>query len=385
MRKSAYLKRLQSDLKRWTQADWISGALSEKLFADAQGQDYGIARSSPILPGLATLIIVLGLLTVIAANWSQYTGVVRLVLFFGLFGTALIGAGEARMRNLHLVSNLAATIGAALAGGGLVVIGQLYHTGATTSAFLSVWAIFATAIALLLRAPLAAALATLLVIIWTGYHFLDLNLWRTNGQELLFYGPLWAIPIFGSVIYRAVGSRSLGLVHLAFIGLMIWITPTLADWVEMMNLVKSNAFLAMSLIWLVVAIGFEFIARSTLLWATRTVAGWAIWTASSYLVAAAALERFQPVYFGQIGLAIVALAAFSGLAAYGAAPGRRWMRGAGVAGFVAVSLIFFTMADDLLSAGLAMILFGIGLIALLIVTNRMLKHATAQSGEGVRS
>ena len=378
MRKSAYLQRLQSDLQRWTRAGWISDALSETLFDDAQQQDYRTARSSPILPGLATLTIVLGLLTVIAANWSSYSGLVRLLLFFTLFGGATLGAGEARARGFHLVSNLSATIAAALAGGGLVIIGQLYHTSATTAGFLSVWTIFAVAIALLLRAPLAAALAAFLAIVWTVFHFTETHQgpwWDGPGQ--LFYGPYWAVVIFAGVTLQAVISRSLGIVHIVFIGAMIWITPTFADWVANETDAGSTALLKMAAIWLAIAAAFEAVAGTSHIWATRTVAGWAVWTASAYIVGAAAFERYQPKFFGEIGLAIFALAAFSALAAYGAAPGRRWMRGAGVAGFIAVSLIFFTMADNLLAAGLAMIIFGAALIGLLIITNRMLRRAAA--------
>ena len=385
MRKSKYLERLQSDLQRWTQAGWIEAALSEKLFADAQQQDYRHGRSSPILPGLATLTIILGLLTVIAANWSQYTGVVRLALFFLLFGAAIIGAGEARMRDLNLVSNLTATIGAALAGGGLVVIGQLYHTSATTSAFLSVWTIFATAIALLLRAPLAAALAALLAIFWTTAHYGELDLWRGDREHMLFYGPYWALPVFAVIGFLARESRSLGLIHLIFLGVAFWIMPTLRDVVDQVGIINSTSTLKMAAIWLVIAAGFEFVARMTQLWATRTVAGWATWTASIYLVAAASFERYQPKIFGEIGLAIFALAAFSALSAYGAAPGRRWMRGAGVTGFIAVSLLFFTMVDNLLAAGFTMIVFGLSLIGLLIITNRMLQRASETGGEEARS
>ena len=385
MRKSAYLKRLQCDLERWTQADWISSALSEKLLADAQRQDYGIARSSPILPGLATLTIILGLLAVIAANWSQYTGVVRLALYFALFGAALVGAGEARMRNLHLVSNLAATIGAALAGGGLVVIGQLYHTSATTSAFLSVWTIFAILIALLLHAPLAAALAALLGIFWTIYHLSDFGYWMAAEPDLFFYGPYWAIPVFGAVSFLAKECRSLGLIHLIFIGVAIWVSPTLNDLFVRFDVINSTATLKMALIWFTIAVPFELVARSRNLWAMRTLSGWSIWWASFHLVAAATFERYQPEFFGEIGLAIFSLAVFSALAAYGAAPGRRWIRGAGVAGFIAVSILFFTMVDNLLSAGITMIIFGISLVALLIVTNRMLRRASETGGEEARS
>ena len=51
-----------------------------------------------------------------------------------------------------------------------------------------------------------------------------------------------------------------------------------------------------------------------------------------------------------------------------------------------MSLIFFSVADDLLISGIIMVLFGLALVALLIVTNKMLKRAsTMQKALGASS
>ena len=71
----------------------------------------------------------------------------------------------------------------------------------------------------------------------------------------------------------------------------------------------------------------------------------------------------------------LSLAIFSGLTAYGAAPGRRWMRGAGVFGFIGAAIIIFTYSTNLVTAGVTLIVFGGALTALLLVTNRMLVKA----------
>ena len=74
--------------------------------------------------------------------------------------------------------------------------------------------------------------------------------------------------------------------------------------------------------------------------------------------------------FNERTLAIASLAVFSALTAYGAAPGRRWFRGAGVVGFIGAAIILFTYSTNLVTAGFTLIVFGAALTALLWFTRR---------------
>ncbi len=390
MKKSAYLKRLEVDIARWVAGGLIDTELAGRLRDDAALHDTS-DHSSPVLPGLAALAVMVGLLTIIAANWSSVNGIGRLGLLFGFFALLLLGAGELRARALALPSNWVATIGAVLFGGGLVVVGQLYHTSATTTAFLATWTIGATIIAVLLRAPSAATLAAGLGVFWTLNHMFGI---ADGGppKETFFYGPFWVLPVWAAMGWIGVRERVLGVMHIIFIGLLVWWSPTIArliaewigDW-ENGSLASLIYALSFAGFWAALAAIAEFFARVMGVWAARTAAGWLTWLASGALVTAAAIERFAPQFFTSLDVAIAALVIFSLLTAYGAAPGRRWLRGAGVVGFIATSLIFFTLADNLVLAGVILIIFGLSLTALLIVTNRMLRRArmTSLSQEGV--
>ena len=380
MQNTSYLKRLKTDLDRWVASSWIDDALAAKLYQDAEVNG-GEERSSQILPGLGALIIILGLLTIIASNWSDLTGVVRLGLFFSLFALVTLGAGELRARAISLPANISGAIAAALAGGGLVIVGQLYHTGATTAAFLSTWTMMALLISILLRTPLGLTLTSALCIFWMLAHFGESNIWRLDDR--IIYMPVWSLPVWAIVGVYAAATRMLGLVHLVFIGLAIWVTPTLFDILPFdTKHATLHAFCAAG-VWLCVAAVFEVITRLRETWAFRTLAGWSAWIASIYLVIAAGSDRFDTNYLGAFGLPVFSLVAFCALTAYGAAPGRRWLRGAGVAGFIGVSLIFFSVTTNLLVSGVIMVVFGLGLLALLHITNRMLKRArTVQNALG---
>ena len=165
--------------------------------------------------------------------------------------------------------------------------------------------------------------------------------------------------------------------HVGFIAAAIWIMPTLFDLADSIFTDDTLRLLFFAVVWASAAAAFEIVARGQALWASRTLAGWCAWIAGAFLTAAAVQRRATDSFLGGFDLAILALVAFAALAAYGAAPGRRWLRGAGVAGFLATSIIFFTVADDLLVSGIVMTGFGIALTALIFVTNRMLKRARA--------
>jgi len=129
-------------------------------------------------------------------------------------------------------------------------------------------------------------------------------------------------------------------------------------------------------LWAGVAVAIEVLIRIRPVFALRTFAGWASWAAMVFLLIGLGTERVLNSGFIAI-IAVLSLALFSGLTAYGAAPGRRWFRGAGVVGFIGAAIILFTYSTNLVTAGFTLIVFGGALTALLLVTRRR----QAQIGE----
>ena len=101
MKADAYIKRLSEDLDRWVRDGLIDETTAKTLRAHA-GAALPASASSPILTSLAGLVIGLGVLTIIAANWSALTGVMRLGLVGVLISAAMLSAGWLRDRALAL-------------------------------------------------------------------------------------------------------------------------------------------------------------------------------------------------------------------------------------------------------------------------------------------
>lgn len=371
MKADAYIKRLSEDLDRWVRDGLINETTAKALRAHA-GAALPASASSPILTSLAGLVIGLGVLTIIAANWSALTGVMRLGLVGVLISAAMLSAGWLRDRALALPANIIAAIAVLMAGGGVIVIGQLYHASSTSAAFLSLWTGLGLLIALLQRSPLAAAGTALLAMVWSLFHFGE------TGELTRLPEPLWVIPVLAVLGVQGFRWRSLLVLNIVSLAVIVWMSWNVTELVLDEFTSERDARIAYGLfaLWAGVAVAIEVLIRIRPVFALRTLAGWASWAAMVFLLIGLGTERVLNSGFIAI-IAVLSLALFSGLTAYGAAPGRRWFRGAGVVGFIGAAIILFTYSTSLVTAGFTLIVFGGALTALLLVTRRR----QAQIGE----
>lgn len=369
MRDDSYLKRLMADLDLWV-GDGLIDETTAKALGDHARAQSASPSSSPILASLAGLVIGLGVITIIAANWSALTGVVRLGMAGLLISAAILSAGYLRDRALPLASNIIAAIAVLLAGGGVVVIGQLYHASSTSSAFLSLWTVIGLLITLMLRAPLAGAGTALLALLWSLFHFGEV------GELTRLPEPIWVIPVLFGLGVMGWNWRSLGLLNIVFLSVIIWVSWNVFELFldEFRGEEDFRVAYALAALWAGLALVAELSARASTVFALRSFAGWSAWAAMGFLLIGLATERVLSSDYMMV-IAALSLAIFSGLTAYGAAPGRRWMRGAGVFGFIGAAIIIFTYSTNLVTAGVTLIVFGGALTALLLVTNRMLVKA----------
>ena len=371
MKADAYIKRLSEDLDRWVRDGLIDETTAKTLRAHA-GAALPASASSPILTSLAGLVIGLGVLTIIAANWSALTGVMRLGLVGVLISAAMLSAGWLRDRALALPANIIAAIAVLMAGGGVIVTGPLYHASSTSAAFLSLWTGLGLLIALLQRSPLAAAGTALLALVWSLFHFGE------TGELTRLPEPLWVIPVLAVLGVQGFRWRSLLVLNIVSLAVIVWTSWNVTELVLDEFSSESDIRIAYGLaaLWASLAVITEALVRLRPAFALRTFAGWASWAAMVFLLIGLGTERVLNSGFIAI-IAVLSLALFSGLTAYGAAPGRRWFRGAGVVGFIGAAIILFTYSTNLVTAGFTLIVFGGALTALLLVTRRR----QAQIGE----
>ena len=156
---------------------------------------------------VAALLLGLGLIFWIAANWQTQTRMFKLALVQGAFAVAvLVAVVGPRVRTAAL---LAATLAL---GGLLALVGQTYQTGADAWQLFAVWAALSLPWTVLQRSELLwvvwVAIAGLALWLWTGRGGWDLwwrePRWDEIAVNLLAWAPLVVLPMW-------VGQR--GWVH----------------------------------------------------------------------------------------------------------------------------------------------------------------------------
>ncbi|MEO1150452.1 MAG: DUF2157 domain-containing protein [Pseudomonadota bacterium] len=374
MKSAAYLKRLREDVDRWVAKGVIDLSVGQALIGEAAAYHGTDDRRSLVLPGLAGLAILLGILALIGANWAGMSGITRLGAVFGLLITLFGLGGELFARQRQAWADIATTLGAALFGGGLIVIGQLYHTGATTSSFLAMWAVAAGGVAFLFPATLTGIFAGLLTLAWTLAHNVELGAGT---------GPYWAIALIAGLAIRARLSRSIALVNILAFTAIIWSSLQLFQFLEAI-IVRYSAqrWLAFTCFWVGATIIVEIVSRSVPIWAMRTISAWFCWTATLSFIWFVFWHADRGLVVSQMEVSILGLGLFSLLTAYGATPGRAWFRVAGVVGFVACAIALFTLINTMILAGLALIGFGCALIVVILASNRLVRPRTPLSEVG---
>jgi len=373
VKSTVYLKKLRDDVDRWVAKGLIDLTVGDALISDAATHHGADDRPGTALPGLAGLAILLGILTLIGANWAGLTGVTRLAIVAALLAAMFGLGGELFARRLHPWGDIATLLGAALFGGGIIVIGQLYHANETTSAFLAVWAVAASGVALLFPATLTGIFACLLTLFWTIAHIDEL------GEST---GPYWAVALLAGLAFRARLARSISLVNFLAFTAIVWASVNLLPLLETLIPYGPTQQLAFVCSWIGLAIIAELIVAAVPFWAGRTISAWLFWMATASFVGEVLLRYGASKTVSQMEMALLGLVLFSMLTAYGALPGRGWLRIAGIVGFVACAIVLFTLIKNMIFAGLALIGFGCALIIVVLISNRVLKSSSAAWIEG---
>jgi hypothetical protein len=363
-----YLFQLDRDLAHWQATGLIDSGQAEKLRGQAgQGVTDQSACLTGMIPIMAALAIGLGVLAIIASNWSVLVPVARigLVLAVMIAPLALVLRRPAIPR--PLMHDLTIGFSAVLFGGLLVTIGQSFHTGATTAEFLRIWAIGAMIIGGLVASPSALFVAALLLV---GYSFAPDGFINQTSGSLLPGPPLlsWVFAgVLGVLVYR---QRAGAAWHGVVILLMLLISNQLASWVSMIIGGWDDAFRIIALVFAAttgaIFIIVERSRRSTDHWGLLTAVGWTSWAfALAYFIFVITMKTGGDADLLYLLSALAGLLIAAALIGYGGLVERAFIRVAGIVLFIAIAVFMFVSVGGLLASGILLILSGAGLIALL--------------------
>lgn len=165
--------------------------MADRLYAELQSQSGGIGLGG-VLAILGALLLGAAVLTLVAANWEDFSRIGRVTFILLLiWGSYLVGAWRERTGD-SLFSQVAYLVGGITFGGGIALIGQMYHLSGDAASAGLVWALGVLLGAFLLRSFALTAL-TGGIGLWYLFAAITENSWHSSAY--LWLAPLLALAI----------------------------------------------------------------------------------------------------------------------------------------------------------------------------------------------
>jgi len=236
MSKDSFRRALRSESEQWWREGLIDSALYERL-----SERYRFAEIEPasgnkfiaVLLGLGGILLGLGAITLVAANWQEWSRPLRMIIIFSAFAVTN-GAGfyfwrQSRWQRLGVGLLLA---GALVMGANIGLMSQMFHQSGSVTALYLVWGLGVLVMAYSLRLTALGVLSWILVSMSYRALFWD---WGGVPQDsawiatLQLYLPMLLTPLYlplahwcrSRVLYCLWGVSLLALLS-ASSALVIW-------------------------------------------------------------------------------------------------------------------------------------------------------------------
>ncbi|MEK8131444.1 DUF2157 domain-containing protein [Paenibacillus filicis] len=129
-------KWVQREAPAWVEKGIVTWEQAERIVRLYEDRKQGVG----ILPLLGSMLLALGILSFVAANWQEIPQLARLILLIAVMcgfyagGEFLIRRGDSRL-GIGLIS-----LGVISFGGGIILVGQMFHLVAYNAASFLLWA-----------------------------------------------------------------------------------------------------------------------------------------------------------------------------------------------------------------------------------------------------
>lgn len=217
---SASRKRwLSAQVERWTQAQLISSqqgrAIVGHYLDDGELRRQGVVRNLVVMGVLAGALLISGCVILLSQHWNSINRYDKTVAVFGVVAAAFAASMIGYRRGSRVMGEALALLGTLLFGGGLWLLGQIYHMHGQYPGVFFWWALGSMVTATLLKSPMCAAAGLVVGGVWAGADILQ----SARGNDLFL-----ALSAAGFVL--AYWQRSLVVLVLSQLGLLLWVAAT---------------------------------------------------------------------------------------------------------------------------------------------------------------
>jgi uncharacterized membrane protein len=320
-------KFLETESPAWVAEGLITPEQQQRLLARYPADDHSVA----LLPLLGALLLGLGVLSYVAANWQSLPELLRLVLLLVALLGAYGGGLYALRRGQEPLGIGLLGLGLLTFGGSVILVGKMYHLVSYDARALLLWGAAGVALVWLTRSSFLFLLTLLILCGAQGYSADQFGVYSYVALALLALG-------LGSYWLRQpsrLTGWALALAWLAQMGLLVntnhyptlWLVPLMAVFYVVADFLPSRQLAyPVQLLPLAGALGLSLLATSTITlpWLQRELhaVGTTYWLALLVLaIASAAGKRQQKELSGMadwlLVLPVAALPVGAGVAAFG--------------------------------------------------------------------
>jgi uncharacterized membrane protein len=340
-------------IRRWVEAEVIDRTTAERIrtFEAQRGTRRGSRVPVLVAMGIGALMVGAGVLLFVAAHWEWLSPAQRFALVLSMVAVFHLAGALATARSQFLSTALHA-IGTASVGAGIFLAGQIFHLQEHWPGAFMLWSLGAVLGWALLRDPVQASLAAILLPIWLSGEWIEATERMTGNGEILAIAVLaLSVSYFSArTTYLQSPLRS----ALTWIGGIALIPFTLVLFEAPREWLGNPMPNSIAILGWTAAIGLPMLVAFLL----RRDKAWINAVATLWVVAMVLLDPRQKQQ--ELIMYLMAASASGGMVAWGISEARRERINMGVAGFALTVIgFYFSNVMDKLGRSMSLITFGI--------------------------
>lgn len=210
--KAAFFKHLRNELPVWIEKGWVSRTHGDAMLAHYDSGRDNVSLVSAAFGVLGVMLLLSGVITFFAANWSEMAKLTKLVILFGslllVYALAIKPFSHENYPRMWATMLLLAT---GIFGANIMLIAQIYHIDSHYPNGVLLWSLGALLLAWLVPAQAVMVMAIVLAALWTGMETVGFD--HANFAFLLFFAV--AVPRIAMQGWRIAA-------HVAALALLLW-------------------------------------------------------------------------------------------------------------------------------------------------------------------
>ncbi|RST85279.1 DUF2157 domain-containing protein [Aquibium carbonis] len=207
--------RMTAEIDRWQADGLIDAETALRLRRDVESRATAGFSFAAVLSAFAALLFGAAILLFVAANWEAFprlarVGMVLVLVLAGYgFGAVAILRGHPRLAEAGYL------VGIAAFGGGMALVGQMYHLSGDETQAVIVWCGAAALSAAILRSSALTAVSVALAVVWMWSEGFDI--WRDTSA------PSTTLPVLAALWALSWWTRSAVARHFILVSISIYV------------------------------------------------------------------------------------------------------------------------------------------------------------------